>query len=127
MTLHNDIGPRIDDNGVRGWACFEWLPDALQRAEDSTHAADRARWEAGWAADSALTWRTVRMVVPGIRTEGVDATPELVRVFDRAATETERMLLEHLSYELPDELTTRVTFIGPAHNRRWPQLESETP
>jgi hypothetical protein len=42
----------------------------------------------------------------------------------RPATDTERTLLAALGYELPDELTTYVRWIGPLRQRRWPQLET---
>lgn len=119
------VGPQLQDNGARGWLAFTSLPDDLQNAEDSTLAADRARWDGGWSAGAGLTWKTVKTVVPGIRKQGVEPTPSWVRVFDRTTTDTERMLLEHLGYEPPDDLVTRVTFFAAVRNRRWPQLMEE--
>lgn len=122
MTTIPGVGEPLQDNLARGIATFTSLPDDLQRAEDSTLAADRARWDDGWSTSRGLVWKRIKTVVPGIRRDGVEPEPEWVRVFDRPATNTERMLLEHLGYELPDDLVTRVTFFGPVRNRRWPQL-----
>ena len=45
---------------------------------------------------------------------------------ERSATPTERLLLEHLGYTLPAELTTRVEHLSPTIRRRtWPQLETQ--
>lgn len=42
----------------------------------------------------------------------------------RPATDTERILLEHLGYELPDDLRTVVRFnSATVRNRSWPQLD----
>lgn len=42
----------------------------------------------------------------------------------RPATDTERLLLAHLGYVVPDELDTVVTFKSPGiWCRRWPVLE----
>lgn len=42
--MTDSIGPQLDraadGTDPRGWLVFEWLPDDLQRAEDSTAAAD---------------------------------------------------------------------------------------
>lgn len=47
-----------------------------------------------------------------------------LRAAARPATDTERTLLAHLGYTLPDELFTAVTFLTTGvRNRRWPQLE----
>lgn len=95
----DQIGPQVDDNGIRGWLTFQWLPDELQRAEDSTLAADHER-----------------------------ARQRFGRAFTREATDAERELLTHLGHEMPDELTTRVAWpASGVRNRRWPQLEGETP
>lgn len=120
-----DVGEPLQDNGARGWLAFTSLPDDLQNAEDSTLAADRSRWDDGWSTGRGLVWKRIKTVVPGIRREGVEPTPTWVRVFDRPATDTERMLLAHLGYELPDDLTTRVTLFAAVRNRRWPQLMEE--
>lgn len=120
----------MQDNGIRGWLAFESLPNDLQLREDSTQAADQERWQAGYVdgrrSVDGLRWQMVRTVVPNARETGVDPTPEHVWVFERVATPTERVLLQHLGYELPADLATRVTWFGAARNRRWPQLESET-
>ncbi|MGU3651627.1 hypothetical protein [Mycolicibacterium sp. A43C] len=125
MTTIPGIGEPLQDNGSRGLLAFTALPAELQRREDSTLAADRARWDAGWSTGQGLTWKRIKTAVPGIRREGVEPAPTWVRAFDRAATNTERELLQHLGYELPDDLVTRVTFFGPVRNRRWPQLTNE--
>lgn len=125
MTTIPGVGELLQDNGARGWLAFTELPPALQRAEDSTLAADRARWDDGWSTGRGLVWKRIKTVVPGIQRQGVEPAATWVRVFDRAATDTERMLLEHLGYELPDDLTTRVTFFAAVRNRRWPQLMEE--
>jgi hypothetical protein len=81
----------------RGWLMFDWLPEDLRNAEDATLAADQERiWEGKGMFDS----------------------------FTRAATTTERALLESLDYVLPDELTTTVRWLSPGvRNRRWIALE----
>ena len=90
---------RVGDR--RGWLLFESLPTDLQNAEDSTLGADRQRVR----EDGYGSWR-----------------------FTRVATDTERVLLEHLGYVLPDYLTTHVNWLAPGlRNRTWPQLESQTP
>lgn len=47
------------------------------------------------------------------------------RVRVRPATDTERLLLEHLGHgPIPDDLQTHVKFYSPGcWNRTWPQLE----
>ena len=46
--------------------------------------------------------------------------------FARPATETERTLLTHLGFELPEQLTTAVSYPSSGvRRRRWPQLETE--
>lgn len=89
----------------RGWLAFDGLlPTDLQRAEDSTAAADRDRYP-----------------MPG-------------RAYVRPATAAEKILLTLLGYEVnlppanpgkePDELLTTVTFVTTGtRNRRWPQIE----
>jgi len=48
------------------------------------------------------------------------------RGFERPATDTERALLAHLGYQLPDELITVVRYRSRGcRNRRWPQLEAQ--
>lgn len=125
MTTIPGVGEPLQDDHVRGMATFTALPDDLQRFEDATLAADRSRWDAGWSTGHGLTWKRIKTVVPGIRREGVEPTPTWVRVFDRPATDTERVLLAHLGYEPPDDLVTRVTFYAAVRNRRWPQLMEE--
>jgi hypothetical protein len=92
----DSIGNQLPQPDPRGWLVFDApLPDALQKAEDSTQAADFDRRRFG-------------------------------RVLQRPATPTERVLLEHLGYEVPEELTTHVSYKSwSTRNRRWPQLESQ--
>lgn len=94
MKMTDSIGPqRINDR--RGWLIFDALPDDLQRAEDTTQAADHARLRDGMA-----------------------------EVFHRPATTTERTLLAHLRHTVPEDLQTRVAWIANGvRNRRWPTLE----
>jgi hypothetical protein len=75
-------------NDRRGWLMFDALPDDLQNAEDTTQAADRQR-----VRDHDLaSWN-----------------------FHRPATDTERILLQHLGYELPETLSTYVVCSPPAY------------
>jgi hypothetical protein len=98
-TAIEGVGAQLDraaeGKDPRGWLVFEYLPDDLQRAEDSRAAADFDR----------------RLLKP--------------RGFTRPATETERALLEHLGHVLPEELLTTVTFPSKGcRRRRWPVLET---
>ena len=46
--------------------------------------------------------------------------------FERPATETERILLVHLGFELPEQLTTVVRYrTRGVRHRSWPALEAE--
>lgn len=97
------IGTPMSDRDiqVRGWLALNDLPDHIQRAEDATAHADRAR----------------------VRTAGTRwAGP---RQFTRPATPTERILLTELGYDVPDDLTTHVHFRNVLRHRSWPQLETE--
>lgn len=88
------IGPQKPQPDPRGWLVFDHLPPDLQAAEDATAHAD---YERAMATGN------------GIHT--------------RPATPTERLLLEHLGLELPDELTTMVVSQTKGTRlRRWPQL-----
>ena len=96
MTAVEGVGPQHDRASAgtdpRGILVFYWLPDDLQRAEDSTQAADRER----------------TMGFP----------------FEREATPTERILLQHLGYQLPEQLVTAVSYPSSwVRCRRWPALE----
>ena len=98
MTAPDTIGPQhpraADGTDPRGWLVFEWLPDDMQRLEESRAAADFDH----------------RHVKP--------------RGWERPATPTEIALLEHLGYDIPPELVTVVKYITKAcRNRRWPALE----
>lgn len=96
------MGPR--DIEARGILAITGLPDEVQRAEDATADADSTRWHTGVGI--------MFIHVPG---QG--------RVFDRPATETERLLLTGLGYTLPEELTTRIHFRNVLRHRSWPQIE----
>lgn len=89
----------------RGILALRYLPDDLQRQEDSTAAADRDRWLNGGL---------------GLKRHRFG--------FTRDATPAERLLLQHLGFDdLPDDLTTRVTYqTSSVRNRRWPTLEGST-
>lgn len=128
------IGNQLPQPDPRGWLVFDYLPDAMQKAEDSTAAADIDRYRFGTYRASG-TWGTtdteeLSKVMARARTVLTKAGLSARRTFPRPTTATERALLEHLGYELPAELFTAVSFptIG-VRNRRWPQLESqeETP
>lgn len=102
MTAIEGVGPQLERAAAgtdpRGILTFEYLPDDLQRAEDSTLVNDR---------DSA------RLFAPRGRT--------------RDATSAERELLQHLGYTVPDDLETVVSWPSRAcRRRRWPVLEQET-
>jgi hypothetical protein len=48
------------------------------------------------------------------------------RGHERPATDTERALLSHLGYTLPDDLVTHVSWPSQSCRRRvWPQLENQ--
>jgi hypothetical protein len=48
------------------------------------------------------------------------------RGFERPATETERILLTHLGFELPEQLTTVVRYrTRGVRHRSWPALEAQ--
>ena len=94
------VGPQLDRAAAGtdplGILAFHWLPTELQNAEDSTQAADREQFL--------------------IRRRG--------RGYERDATPTERLLLEHLGYTLPENLTTLVKYrTKGVRCRTWPQLE----
>ena len=100
MTAIPGVGAQLlrAQQGIdpRGWLVFETLPDELARAEDSRNFADHDR----------------RILKP--------------RGFTRPATSTERALLSHLGYQLPDELLTVVTFKSRSvRHRAWPTLEDQ--
>ena len=94
------VGPQLDraaaGDDPRGWLVFEYLPDDLQRAEDSTAVNDRDR---------------ARLFKP--------------RGHTRPATTTEIELLDHLGYDCPPDLETIVSWPSRAcRRRRWPALET---
>lgn len=82
---------------VRGWTTFRNLPDELQRQEDQTQNFDYER----------RNWR-----------------PSVPRT--RPATAAERVLLEHLGFTLPENLTTVVRYpSGGVRKREWPALTQQ--
>lgn len=82
---------------VRGILVFRNLPDNLRRAEDAT-----------LETDSRYMRQTGRTR------------------WSRPATPTERVLLEHLGYQLPERLITHIHYkTASIRNRRWPALESQ--
>ncbi|CAM4413790.1 hypothetical protein MB901379_03885 [Mycobacterium basiliense] len=107
--MTGQIGSQYPQPDPRGWLVFESLPPDLQRAEDATQHADYHR-TGGHGVQllyerDTCTW-----------------------YFERTATDTERTLLEHLGYALPDDLTTRVSYASETLRcRTWPQLEETTP
>lgn len=107
MSAGDGIGAQYPQPDPRGWLVFESLPADLQRAEDSTLFADYGR--ADGCGVQLLFDRDARCWY-----------------FERPATDAERTLLAHLGYQLPDELTTRVSYATETLRRRtWPQLESQ--
>lgn len=124
-------GNQLPQPDPRGWLVFDApLPDELQRAEDSTAAADHQRRQfsefnmpAMWGTTdpneiSAMKDRARNI----LRAAGIDT----YRTTARPATTAERTLLTHLGYSLPDELFTAITYLSTGvRNRRWPQLETQ--
>jgi hypothetical protein len=105
--MTDTIGTQYPQPDPRGWLVFDSLPADLQRAEDSTQNADYFR------ADG----RGIKLAYDR------DAR---IWYFDRPATDTERTLLAHLGYTLPEQLTTRVDYASETLRRRtWPQLETQ--
>ena len=99
MTTPEGIGPQLEraqqGSDPRGILVFSSLPSELQRGEDATAVCDRDRH---------------RMLDP--------------RGHQREASEAERILLQYLGFELPEQLTTKVTWPSRSVRRRtWPQLE----
>lgn len=89
-----DIGAHRPSD-PRGLLVFESLPAEIQRAEHATQFADYERRR--WRSRATST---------------------------RPATPTERLLLGHLGYSLPAELTTVVRWLSNGVRRRtWPALE----
>ena len=100
MTVEG-VGPQHERAAAgtdpRGWLVFEYLPDDLQRAEDSTLVNDRDK---------------ARLFKP--------------RGHTRAATTAEIELLGHLGYDIPVGLETVVSWPSRAcRRRRWPVLETQ--
>lgn len=106
--MPDTIGPQVIDTW-RGWLRFEYLPDDLQRAEDSTQEHDFCWAPKAQRWDSKLgAWYA-----------------------ERDATDAEKTLLEHLGYTLPAEgdddypLQTRVSYrTETLRHRSWPALET---
>lgn len=92
------VGPQ-KPNDARGWLTFDHLPAEIKRAEDATQAYDHDQMSGDWMGRAKRS---------------------------RPATETERALLEHLGYTLPEKLTTEVEWITPSiRHRSWPELSGE--
>lgn len=79
----------------------------------------------------AVGWRCG--ICPTLFQRAEDSTADADRAvmkprgFEREATSTERALLSHLGFTVPEQLTTVVKFKSPSvRNRRWPQLEDES-
>ena len=107
MTDPTGIGAQIPDR-YRGWLCFTALPDDLQRAEDATLAHDNRDL---LDPVHCPEWHWYRH----------NNRP----CFDRPATDTEKTLLAHLGFTVPDDLKTHVDRITPSvRRRRWPVLEA---
>ena len=104
MTI-TGVGPQLAQPDPRGWLVFGWLPENLQKAEDATQFADYERFRERASGDAL----------------GRGA-------FHRAATSTERQLLQHLGYELPEHVHTYVTYLtNGVRHRYWPQLNDQAP
>lgn len=89
------VGAQLPQPDPRGWLVFEVLPADLQSAEDARTMADYEH-----AHDTGRGR------------------------FVRAATVTERALLEHLGHVLPESLNTRVEYLTEGIRcRTWPTLE----
>lgn len=100
-TTIEGVGPQHERAAAgtdpRGILTFEYLPDDLQRREDSTLVNDR---------DKARLFRP--------------------RGHKRPATAAEVALLQHLGYQVPDGLETVVSWPSRACRRRtWPSLENQ--
>lgn len=79
--LLDGIGEHYGWDDVRGWLTFSALGDELQRQMDQTQNADYERRH----------WR-----------------PSVTRT--RPATDAEKLLLEHLGFDVPDDLQTVVRY-----------------
>ena len=128
-----DIGPQLaraaEGTDPRGILVFESLPDDLQKAEDSTAAADVDRHRFGTYRASG-TWNVtdpdeLAKVMTRARTVLTKAGLHPPRTFPRPATADRAHLARALGLpELPDELFTAVSFpTYGVRSRRWPQLE----
>ena len=148
MTAIPGVGPQLArvaaGTDPRGILVFEYLPDDLQRAEDSTQAADRERRLGCGLFGSYVELKptpgggmrvrdteTGRLVPDGVELRDEAAAAGLLRIgwhdwhgFIRDATDAERALLEHLGHtDLPELLYTHIDFkTGTVRNRSWPQL-----
>lgn len=135
MTAIPGVGPQLARAAAgtdpRGILVFDSLPDALQRQEDSTAAADHARASGESFPYVELRDRGGSMWVPvdpptgraAFEPDSVAARDALQaagrlrlgrtgwRSFVRDATDAERQLLEHLGHdELPELLYTYVNY-----------------
>lgn len=101
MTTTPDLSnvEQMPQPDIRGWLALNNLPPEIQRQEDSTAMVDKDRY---------------RLLSP--------------RGHIRDATPAERMLLAHLGYVVPEQLSTKVSWPSRSVRRRtWPQLEGVTP
>jgi hypothetical protein len=99
MTTPYEIGSQVPQPDARGWLVFRYLPPNLQRYEDQTYAADSDRLRHEEHTWSSTTWL-------------------------RPATDTEKYLLAHLGYDVPEILWTRVEYkTASLRHRSWPILE----
>lgn len=95
--MNETIGAQLPQPDPRGWLTFGHLPRELRNAEDSTQAADH---ETSKTMSGGSSWQ-------------------------RPATPTERVLLAHLGYEIPDELDTTVRYLtAGVRQRTWPALDN---
>jgi hypothetical protein len=99
VSTDDQIGTQFSQPDPRGWLVFDHLGHELTLREESTQSADSERCSERFSQ----------------------------RPLKRPATDTERLLLQHIGFtDLPDDLTTVVTYpTTGVRNRRWPQLETE--
>jgi hypothetical protein len=121
----------------RGVLALRNLPPDTQRAEDATQYADRQRMAYADYLSPAMWGVSTRAEVAAALKVAADAIGKTNMPgyggFVRPATDTERVLLEHLGYTLPTDdagdpapLYTVVTYpMSDLRCRRWPQLESQ--
>ena len=129
-TLPPRLPAAVDGTDPRGILAFSApLPDALQKAEDSTQAADFDRYRTG-LSHYYRDFKPDRDTVAA-RDDAQAAGAQRIHwtswySYLRDATDTERALLAHLGYDVPAASAlfyTRVTFFTTGvRNRTWPAL-----